>query len=75
MSEPISVHVPPVVYTATKAVVATITTGLGVVTLFATSISDGVLTWGEGGALIGGFLTAVATIAGVWRVPNEPKAP
>lgn len=75
MSEPISVPVPPVVYTTTKAVVATITTGLGVLALFATSIADGNLSWGEGGTLIGAVAAAVATIAGVWRVPNEPKTP
>ena len=42
-------------------------------TLFGASISDGVLTWAEGGALIGAVATAVATIGAVWRVPNEVK--
>lgn len=68
-----SVPVPNVVFKATKAVLATITTGVGVLTLFGASISDGVLTWNEGGALIGAVATAVATIGAVWRVPNEVK--
>lgn len=73
MTDPVRVRIPEVVQTATKSVVATITTGLGVLSLFATSIADGDLSWGEGGALIGAVATAVATIAGVWRVPNQPK--
>jgi hypothetical protein len=64
------VNVPTVVYTKAKAVVATLTTGLGVVTLFVTQIADGVLTWPEGGALIGAIGTAIATVGAVWRVPN-----
>lgn len=75
MTDPVQVQVPvpPVVYNATKAVTATLTTAVGVLTLFGASIADGVLTWSEGGALIGAVATAVATIAAVWRVPNQPK--
>lgn len=67
----LSIPVPVVVQSATKSVVATITTGLGVLGLFATAISDGSLSWGEGGTLIGAVVAAVATVTGVWRVPNE----
>lgn len=74
MSEPtIQVPVSDVVFKATKSVAATITTVLGVLTLFGTSISDGSLSWAEGGTLIGAIATAGATIAAVWRVPNEVK--
>lgn len=74
MSEPtIQVPVSEVVYKATKSIVATITTALGVLALVAVSISDGSLTWEEGGKLIGAIATAGATIAAVWRVPNEIK--
>jgi hypothetical protein len=77
MSEPLvpsfQVPVSDVVFTATKSVIATLTTGLGVLTLLGTSISDGNLTWAEGGTLIGAVATAVATIAAVWRVPNQVK--
>lgn len=74
MSEPIQVPIPEVVQSATKSVVATITTGLGVLGLFATAIADGSLSWTEGGYLIGAVTTAVATIAAVWRVPNEVQS-
>lgn len=75
MSDPIEVQVPvsEMVYKATKAVTASITTTLAVVGLFATQISDGNLTWSEGGTLIGAVVGAVATVAAVWRVPNEVK--
>lgn len=68
---PIQVPVPEVVQKTTKAVIASITTGLGVLALFGASISDGALDWSEGGTLIGAVATAVTTIAAVWRVPNE----
>lgn len=71
MSDPISVPVPEVVQRGTKAVVATITLTAGVLGLFATAIADGSLSWTEGGTLIGALATAITTIAGVWRVPNE----
>lgn len=74
MSNPIQVSIPEVVQKATKSVIATGTTALGVLTLFGTSISDGVLTWSEGGTLIGAVVTAVTTIALVWRVPNEVRS-
>lgn len=75
MSDPIEVQVPvsEVVYKATKAVTASITTTLAVVSLFATQISDGNLTWSEGGTLIGAVVGAATTVAAVWRVPNEVK--
>jgi len=71
MSTPIQVPIPEVVQKGTKAVVATITLVVGVVGLFAASISDGSLSWGEGGELLGAVATAITTIAAVWRVPNE----
>lgn len=71
MSDPIQVAIPEVVQKSTKSVVASVTTILGVLTLFGTSISDGTLTWSEGGTLIGAVVTAVATVTAVWRVPNE----
>lgn len=71
MTDSIQVPVPVVVQKATKSAVATITTGLGVLTLFGAAIADGSLSWTEGGTLIGAVATAVVTIAGVWRVPNE----
>lgn len=71
MSDPISIPVPVVVQKATKAVTATVTASLGVLTLLGTTLADGVLTWSEGGMLIGAVATAVGTIAAVWRVPNE----
>lgn len=74
MSDPIQISIPVVVQKATKSVVATITTGLAIVALFGTSISDGVLSWSEGGTLIGAVASAIATIAGVWRVPNEVQS-
>lgn len=74
MTDSIQIPVPVVVQKATKSVVATITTGLGVLSLFGASIADGSLTWTEGGTLIGAVATAVVTIAGVWRVPNEVKS-
>lgn len=61
------------VYKATKAIAATITTVAGVFTLFGTAISDGDLSWGEGGTLIGGIVTAIATITAVWTFKNEVK--
>ena len=73
MTDPVQVPIPEPVTKTTKAIVATLTTTLGILTLFGTSISDGVLTWGEGGSLIGAVATAVATVAAVWRVPNEVK--
>jgi hypothetical protein len=67
------VPVPPVVYKATKALTATATMVVGVLTLVGTQLSDGVYTWGEAGVLIGAVATALGTIAAVWRVPNDPK--
>lgn len=74
MSNPVQIQVPVVIQKTTKAVVSSITTGVGVLGLFATSISDGSLSWDEGGVLIGAVATAVATIASVWRVPNEVQS-
>lgn len=71
MSDPIQVPVPEVVQKATKAVTATVIATTGVLTLFGTSISDGVLTWQETGTLIGAVVTAISIVTGVWRVPNE----
>ncbi|HJT02048.1 MAG TPA: hypothetical protein VJ757_00250 [Pseudonocardiaceae bacterium] len=65
------VPVPGVVYTKAKAFAATVTTALGVVALFVADIADGALSWSEGGTLIGAVATAAATIAAVWRVPND----
>lgn len=67
------VPVPQAVYTATKAIAATITTGLGVLGLFVADIADGSLDWNEGGTLIGAAATAVATIAAVWGATNKKK--
>ena len=72
---PVRVTVPAVVYTKAKAVASTITTGLGVLTLFVTQISDGDLTWSEGGTLIGAFAAAVATVTAVWRTSNNEVVP
>lgn len=69
----ITIPVNKVVYKGTKAVVATVTTALGVLALFGTSISDGTLTWADGGTLIGAVATAIATVGAIWRVPNEVK--
>lgn len=74
MSSPIRVPIPEVVQKGTKSVVATLTTAVGVLTLFGTAISDGSLDWTEGGTLIGAVATAVLTIAAVWRVPNEVQS-
>lgn len=74
MTDPVSIKVPEVITKTTKAVTATITTGLGVLTLLGTTLSDGVLTWSEVGTLIGATATAVATCIAVWRVPNEVVA-
>jgi len=74
MSNPIQVPIPVVVQKTTKAVAASITTGLGVLALFATDIADGSLTWDEGGTLLAAGAAAVATIAAVWRVPNEVQS-
>lgn len=74
MNEPtatIQVPVTELVYKKTKAVTATITTALSVLTLFGTQIADGSLTWDEGGVLIGAVTGAIATVLAVWRVPNE----
>lgn len=69
----VQIPVPLPVQTTAKTVVATMTTVLGVFTLFGTMISDGLLTWGEGGTLIGAVITAGTTIYGVWRIPNQAK--
>lgn len=76
MSDPIQVQVPVpvVVQRATKAITATITTGVGVLALFGEMIADGSLSWSEGGVLIGAVATAVATVTAVWRVPNEVQS-
>lgn len=71
MTDPVNVPVPRVVYTTAKRTAAALTTGLGVVTLFATQISDGLLSWGEAGTLIGAVATAVTTVIAVFRVPND----
>lgn len=68
-----SVPVPQGVYTAAKAVAATVTTGLGVLGLFVADIADGSLDWNEAGTLIGAGITAVATIGAVWRTTNNRK--
>lgn len=73
MSNPINVNVPQSVVTAAKAVAATATTAVGVVTLFVTQVSDGVYTWDEGGTLIGAVVTAAATIGAVWKTRNKVK--
>lgn len=67
------VPVPEPVQTASKAVVSAVTTGLSVIALFATQISDGALTWAEGGTLIAAVAGAVATIVAVFHTPNKPK--
>jgi hypothetical protein len=68
-----NVPVPQPVYTAAKAVAATVTTAAGVVTLFVTDIADGSLSWDEGGTLIGAVVTAVVTIGAVWGTRNNRK--
>jgi hypothetical protein len=74
MSNPnLNLPVPEPAYTAAKAVAATATTAVGVVTLFVASVADGQLGWEEGGTLIGAVLTAAATIAAVWKARNKPK--
>ena len=61
------------VQTAAKAVAATITTAAGVVALFVASIADGMLSWTEGGNLIGAVVAAGGTVAAVWKTRNKPK--
>lgn len=73
MSNPVNVNVPEPVVTVAKSVAATVTTGVGVLTLFVTQVSDGVYSWDEGGTLIGAVVAAAATIGAVWKTRNKVK--
>jgi hypothetical protein len=68
-----NVPVPAPVQSAAKAVAASIATLSGWVALFVTSVADGSVSWDEGGKLIGAGAVALATIYGVFKVPNKPK--
>lgn len=74
MSEPNeggpSVSVPGKVYTAAKAVSATIVTVGAVVALAVKQVADGHVSWDEAGELIGAALAAAATVGAVWRTDN-----
>lgn len=69
----LQVPVPDQVVTGAKAVAATVTSFLGVLTLFLTAVGDGSVSWAEGGTLLTAVLTAVATVGAVWRTENKPK--
>lgn len=71
MSEGPEFRVSKPIQSATKAVVATVTTGLGALTVFATAIGDGSIGSGEVGNLVTVLITAGATIAGVWAARNK----
>jgi hypothetical protein len=73
MSDPVNIPVREPVMTATKAVVATITTVGGWVALLVTAMGDGGIGSAEVGTLVTGALTAIATIGGVWGVKNKMK--
>jgi len=69
----LQVPVPEQVTTAAKAVAATLASAAGVLALFITSVSDGSVSWAEGGTLLTAVLTAVATVSAVFGVKNQPK--
>lgn len=74
MTDPnLNVPVPQPVLNTAKAVAATVTTGLGVLALFISSIGDGSISWDEGGKLLGAVVAAAATVGAVWRTENKPK--
>lgn len=64
---------PPAATKATKAIVASLTTITTWFTAVGVALSDGHLSWTEAGGLLAAAAGAVATVYGVWRVPNEPK--
>lgn len=61
------------IQTATKAVVATVTTLGTFLALFLTDIGDGSIGSGEVGGLVTAGLGAIATITGVWTFRNRKK--
>jgi len=60
------------IVSATKAIVASVTTGLGFLTLLTTAMVSGEgIDSGEAGGLVTGGITAVATVIGVWAARNR----
>jgi len=52
-----------------KAVTATVTSALGMLTLFGTAIGDGSVSAAETGTLVTAGITTAVTVIGVWMAP------
>jgi hypothetical protein len=62
------------VWTATKAVNATLVLAAGWVALVVKSMADGSISWAEGYELIGGAIVAGGSVFATWKTKNKRKA-
>jgi len=61
------------VYTAAKAVAASIPLVLAVVALFVTDVADGSISGAEAWKLVGAVVAAATAVVGVFQTENKPK--
>lgn len=76
MSNPLDdlkVNVPEQVFTAAKAVAASIPLVLAVVALFVTEVADGSISGEEAWKLVGAVVAAGSAVVAVFRTKNTPK--